>query len=85
MGEKSVSPGVLSDVAIAKGCSKSNLRFVRPLSVVRRSVPRHAKPYRDDHLPRLELFCTSPDAGGRFRRNDDANASDAHALWLTSA
>ena len=26
MGEKSVSPDVLSDVAIAKGCSKSNHR-----------------------------------------------------------
>ena len=44
MGEKSVPLGVLSDVAIAKGCSKSNPRFVRPWSVVRRSVPRHAKP-----------------------------------------
>ena len=44
MGEKSVSPGILSDVAVAKGCSKSKPRFVRQLSVARRSVPRHAKP-----------------------------------------
>jgi hypothetical protein len=85
MGIKSVSPGVLWDVAIATGCSKSNPRPVRPLSVVRRSVPYHAKSCREDHLPRWEMICTFPDTGGRFRRNHDANASDAHALWLTVA
>ena len=78
MGIKSVTLGVLWDVAIATGCSKSNPRPVRPLSVVRRSVPRNAKPYRDAHLPRWEMICRFPDTGGRFRRCDDASASDAH-------